>query len=103
MKRISFLAVLLVSLFSLNSAKAQVGLHVGLNVGSPAYYEPAPPPVYYAPERVVVVHHRPAYYGRPVIVRRGYYEPRHVVVVDRGYYRGHGRGHAYGHRMYRRW
>jgi hypothetical protein len=102
MKRISILAVLFVALFSLQSAKAQVGVHVGLNMGSPGYYAPAPPPVYYGPERVVVVHHGPGYYGprgyyrRPVFVRPDYYGPRRVVVVDRGYY----------HRrpgMYRRW
>lgn len=103
MKRISFLVVLIAGFFSFNAAKAQVGVHIGVNLGAPAYYAPAPPPppVCYEPDRVVVVHRRPVYYrpygyyNRPVIVERGYYGPRRVMVVPPGHYRRHG--------MYRRW
>jgi hypothetical protein len=103
MKRITFLAVI-VALFAINAAKAQVRVHVGLNVGTPVYYAPAPPvyapapvvyqpaPVVYEPAPVVYYgsrYHR--YYRRPVYVGRGYYGPRRMA-----YNRFH-------HGDYRRW
>jgi len=90
MKRITFLAALIVALMSFG-AKAQVSARVGVNIGRPAYYAP--------PQRRVVVVERPPrrYYRRPVVVRRGYYGPRRPVVVQRYYHRPH---RAYG---YRRW
>lgn len=110
MKRITFFAAFIVSLvaFNTNKASAQVRAHIGINIGQPAYYAPAP--------RVVVVdqpvvYHRPAYYApvrrvyysRPVVVRN-YYRPapRRVVVIDRGPGRGHGWGHGHG-RGHGRW
>jgi len=98
MKRITFLAALIVSLMSFSAAKAQVSGHIGINIGSPGYYSG---PVYREPRRVVVVERpvyrrypvREVYYNRPVVVRRdyGYYGPRRVV-----HYRNHGRGHGHG-------
>ncbi len=84
MKRITFLAVI-VALFTINAAKAQVRVHVGLNVGAPVYYAPAPPVYQPAPvvyEEAPAVYYGPRYhryYRRPVYVRRGYYGPRHVA------------------------
>jgi hypothetical protein len=89
MKRITFLAVI-VALFTINAAKAQVGVHVGLNIGTPyyphrhvVYYQPAPAPVYY--EQAPVYYNAPAYgygyYRRPVYVHRGYYG--HAVYHNR--------------------
>jgi hypothetical protein len=101
MKKITFFAAFIVALVSFSSAKAQVRAHIGVNIGGPAYYER---PVYYEPQRVVVVdrgpvYHYPArnyyYHRRPVVVRRGYYSHRPVVV--------HHRGHGFGHRGGRRW
>lgn len=101
MKRITFLAVI-VALFTINAAKAQVGVHVGLNIGTPpprpVYYAPAPvvytpAPVYYAPAPVAYYgprYHR-GYYRRPVYVRHGYYGPRRVVVVHNRYHGPHRR------------
>lgn len=101
MKRLTFIAILMAAIFSLNanSAKAQVGVHVGLSFGTPYYYHPravyvAPPPpapVYYS-EPAYCPPPRPYYYGprRVVVVDRPYYYgPRRVVVVNRyrGYYR----------------
>jgi len=92
MKRITFLAVLFVALFSASATKAQVGFHVGVNVGNP----------YYAPQHVVVhrppvYYRRPArvnYYRRPVVYQRyqRHYSHR-PVVVHRNYhsYRGYRR------------
>lgn len=92
MKRLTFLAVLIVALFTINSAKAQVGIHVGLNFGTPYYYHPH----YYRPQPVIVapaapvVYNEYGYYQRPVVApvyyRRAYYAQR--------YYRP---------RVYRRW
>jgi hypothetical protein len=97
MKRITFLAAFIVSLVTFGSAKAQVSAHIGVNIGNPA-------PVYYEPERVVVVDRAPVYHypvrsyyrSRPVIVNRGYYAPRRVIVRDR-YYGHPGRGNGFGH------
>lgn len=105
MKRITFLAII-VALFTINAAKAQVRVHVGLNLGAPVYYAPAPPvycappPPVYQPAPVVyesapVVYYGPRYhryYRRPVFVGRGYYGPSRVVYT-RYYHRG----------GYRRW
>ncbi|WCT13605.1 hypothetical protein [Mucilaginibacter jinjuensis] len=93
MKRITFLAVI-VALFTINAAKAQVRVHVGLNVGAPVYYEPAPPvyqpaPVVYESAPAVYYGPRYRYYHRPYYVHR-YYGPRRVV-------------YARYHRGYRRW
>lgn len=98
MKKITFLAALIVSLMSFSAAKAQVSAHIGVNIGSPGYYAPS----YYEPRRVVVVERAPvyrypvrSYYRRPVVVEHRYYEPRRVIVRDRFY--GHpGRGHGRG-------
>lgn len=98
MKRLAFVAILIASLFGLNSAKAQVGVHVGLNFGTPyyahprpVYVEPAPAPVYYSEPAYYPAYHH--YYAprRVVVVRRGYYAPRRVVVVNRYYHRGYRR------------
>jgi hypothetical protein len=98
MKRITFLAALIVSLMSFSAAKAQVTGHIGINIGSPGYYGG---PVYREPRRVVVVERpvyrrypvREVYYDRPVVVRRGYYRPgpRFYGHPGRGYGRGHRR------------
>jgi len=96
MKRITFLAVI-VALFTINAAKAQVRVHVGLNVGAPVYYAPAPPVYQPAPvvyEEAPAVYYGPRYhryYRRPVYVHRGYYGPRRVAYAR--YHRG----------GYRRW
>ncbi|SFS45559.1 hypothetical protein [Mucilaginibacter polytrichastri] len=106
MKRITLLAVI-VALFTINAAKAQVGVHVGFNIGTPyyphrhvVYYPPAP--VYYPPAPAYcapapVYYNAPVYddgyYRRPVYVDRGYYGPRRVVYYNRYYHRG----------GYRRW
>jgi len=99
MKRITFLAALIVSLMSFSAAKAQVSGHIGINIGSPGYYGG---PVYREPSRVVVVERpvyrrypvREVYYDRPVVVRRGYYAPRAVYHRQHGHGNGHGRGHG---------
>lgn len=96
MKRITFLAALIVSLMSFSAAKAQVSGHIGINIGSPGYYGG---PVYREPRRVVVVERpvyrrypvREVYYNRPVVVRRGYYRSGPVFYGHPG--RGYGRGH----------
>jgi hypothetical protein len=92
MKRITFLAVI-VALFTINAAKAQVRVHVGLNVGSPIYYEPAPPVYQPAPvvyEQAPAVYYGPRYhryYRRPVYVNRGYYGHTYYSRYHRGGYR----------------
>ena len=99
MKRITFLATLIVSLMSFGSAKAQVSGHIGINIGSPGYYGG---PVYREPRRVVVVERpvyrrypvREVYYDRPVVVRRGYYRQGPV------FYGHPGRGYGHGHRRW---
>ncbi|WP_462265436.1 hypothetical protein [Mucilaginibacter sp.] len=103
MKRFKILAVVIITFFTINAAKAQVGVHVGLNFGAPYHrvYAPAPPPVYDG-------YYRPGYYA-PV---RGYYAPRMAyaprVVYGRRYYATPGRyyrpfPHRGYYRPYRRW
>jgi hypothetical protein len=106
MKRITFLALIIVAMFGVSSAKAQVGVHLGVNIGNPyPYYEPG---------RTVIVHERPAYYpvrrgyyhrpvvyrsyGRPVIVDRRYYGPRPMHGYYHPNYSRHGYSHGYGRR-----
>ncbi|QQL50034.1 hypothetical protein [Mucilaginibacter ginkgonis] len=94
MKRITFLALTAI-LLSVGAAKAQVGVHVGLNFGTPVYHRPyyrpvvvAPAPVYYEPA------YRPVYggyYRRPVYVRTRYYSRPAVVYHTRYYGRGYRR------------
>ncbi|QJD94533.1 hypothetical protein HH214_00920 [Mucilaginibacter robiniae] len=92
MKRITFLAVLVVALFTINSAKAQVGVHVGLNFGTPYYYHPH----YYRPQPVIVAPPAPVVYNE-----YGYYaRPAAPVYYRHAYYARH----FYRPRMvYRRW
>jgi hypothetical protein len=107
MKRITFLAAFIIAIATFNTAKAQVGVHIGVNIGTPVRHYYAPAPVYYAP---APVYYRPApvYYrsARPVVVRRSYVAPRRVIVVrdhpGRGWGRGHGWGHGHG-RGHGRW
>lgn len=96
MKRITFLAVI-VAFLSVSAAKAQVGVHVGLNFRTP----------YYAPRHVVYVNQGPAYYPPAPVYEDapydgyGYYHRRYL---HRGYY-GPSRAFYYNrfHRGYRRW
>ncbi len=90
MKRIKIFAAIVVTFLTINAAKAQVGVHVGLNFGAPyhrvyapayGYYGPryyAPAPVYYGPRyygyRGPAYYPVHAYYGRPWH-RGGYYRP----------------------------
>ncbi len=99
MKRITFLAAFILAIATFSTAKAQVGVHIGVNVGAPVRHYYAPAPAYYAPAPVYYAPRR-AYYGpRRVIVERRYrpVPPRVVVVRDRYYGgRGHGWGHGHG-------
>lgn len=95
MKRITFLAII-AALFTINAAKAQVGVHVGFNFGTPYYHHQYPrrvvytEPAYYAPAYAAPVYYN-SYYRRPVVVARGYYGPRRVVYRNNYYHRGYRR------------
>jgi len=101
MKLIKFSIIALVLTFSMQLAKAQVSVGVGVHIGTPVrrvyverpypVYETYPRTVYYA--RPVAYRH---YYRRPVYYR-SYSRPVYRHVVYREHYRGHGRGHG------RRW
>ncbi|GAB2692231.1 hypothetical protein GCM10027037_14490 [Mucilaginibacter koreensis] len=103
MKKIKIFAAVIITFLTINAAKAQVGVHVGLNFGTPypyhrvyapapvygGYYGPRyypPAPVYYGP-RVV---YGPRRYYRPVPVERYYGRPYYRGGYHRGggYFRG---------------
>lgn len=97
MKRFSFLAVVVIALLSFNPAKAQVGVHIGMNFGQPVYYAPPRPVVvypsrsyYYHPAPVYSYRRGPVYYRRPVHV----YHYRNVPY--------HGQSHHHYYKHYRR-
>jgi len=72
MKRIILSISIFTAILSVNAAKAQVGVRVGLNFGTP-YYE--------APRRVVVAHRSPVYYQEQVYGNSDpvyYNDPREV-------------------------
>ncbi len=94
MKRIKIFAAILITFLTISAAKAQVGVHVGLNFGTPYYHHVYAPaygygygPRYYHP----VPAYGYGYYGPH------YYAPAPVVVYRQPYYRG-----GY-YRHYRRW
>ncbi len=96
MKRITFLAII-AALFTINAAKAQVGVHVGLNFGTPYYhhYHARPvayaQPAYYPPAYPVYPTYYNSYYRRPVYSDRGYYGPRRVAYHADFYHSGYRR------------
>jgi hypothetical protein len=94
MKKIKIFAAVIITFLTINAAKAQVGVHVGLNFGSPYPYHRvyAPAPVYggyYG--RPHYYHPEPVYYGyRPRVVYgpRGYYRRAPMGYYNRPVYRG---------------
>ena len=87
-------ATLAVAGFAAMPAQAHTDLAIGVTLGSPAYYEPAPR--YYEREvvyeRPVVRYYEPVrYYETPVVYEREYCPPRRYYHHGR-YYRHHGHG-----------
>ena len=94
MKRLTFLAII-AALFSVNAAKAQVGVHVGLNFGTPYYHNYQrrvvyAQPAYYPPAYPV---YDDSYNRRPVVVEHDYYQTNGYY---NNYYR-HDNGNHYGY------
>jgi hypothetical protein len=89
--KISIIALVLTC--SMQLAKAQVRVGIGINLGTPVRYVERP--YYYDDYDRVVYYNRPVrrYYGRPVYYNRPVY--RHVVYREHGF-RGRGWGNGHG-------
>ncbi len=85
MKTIKLSIIALILACSFQVANAQVRVGIGVNIGTPVYYEPAP--VVYAPAPVIYSR-GPVIYRRPVVYRRHYMPMRQRVIYARPH---HGR------------
>jgi hypothetical protein len=108
MKLIKISIIALVLTCSMQFAKAQVRVGIGVNIGTPVRYVERP--YYYDDYDRVVYYDRPVavrrYYDRPVYRTRYYNRPvyRQVVYREHGHGRGWGNGHGGGHgRGHGRW